>query len=328
MPCDACVAPEMIPSVKSIADSVPLGMAGEKNSSRRWYTHSYNRPAFYRLIIAGAPYFPRAWRLALARSIAPVFQHLMPKEHAAVQRNLARILLNTEVAAVEQVVRALFCNFATVFADLLSLNRQALPILQRTVSGVHGQEYLHAALAAPGGFIAATAHMGNWDLAGKLLSAYGRTVHVLVAPEQAVALHRLLHGHGNAAGLRFVTNNGAGVFVQLLMALRRGEVVAVQADRVMGHRSDMWLPFFGTPAGFPSGPFVLAAAAKVPVLPCFCLLRPDRQYDIFVEAPIGVVRGHEHAAVRCMVQVLERYVAMAPDQWFNFYDVWDNVSVA
>jgi predicted LPLAT superfamily acyltransferase len=112
------------------------------------------------------------------------------------------------------------------------------------------------------------------------------------------------------------------------MALRRGEVVALQADRVMGHRSDMWLPFFGVPAGFPSSPFALAAAAQVPVLPCFCLLRPDWQYDIWVETPIIPVRCQEESALRHMVQVLERYITMAPEQWFNFYDVWDSAVAA
>jgi KDO2-lipid IV(A) lauroyltransferase len=224
---------------------------------------------------------------------------------------------------VEQGVRALFRNFAAVFTDLLSLNRQALPVLQRSVHCVQGQAYLHTALAARRGFVAATAHMGNWDLAGRLLSAYGRTVHVLVAPEQEAALQRLLRQEKAAASLRFVTNTEAGVFMRLLMALRRGEIVAVQADRVMGHRSDISMTFFGAPVAFPSGPFALAAAAQVPVLPCFCLLRADAQYDIFVEAPIAVSRGHEEAALRQMVRVLEQYIAMAPDQWFNFYDVWD-----
>jgi predicted LPLAT superfamily acyltransferase len=28
-----------------------------------------------------------------------------------------------------------------------------------------------------------------------------------------------------------------------------------------------------------------------------------------------------------MVRVLERYIAMAPEQWFNFYDVWHHPSI-
>jgi KDO2-lipid IV(A) lauroyltransferase len=248
----------------------------------------------------------------------------MPQEEAAARRNLVRILPGADAVAMARIVRALFGNFAAVFTDLLSLNRQALPVLQTYVHSVRGLERVQATLVSGRGFVAATAHMGNWDLAGRLLSAYGRTVHVLVAPEQHVAIHRLLRQRGGVPGLRFVTNDSAEGFVRLLMALRRGDIVAVQADRITGHRSDVPVRFFGTAARFPGGPFVLAAAAQVPVLPCFCLLRPDQRYDIFVDEPIAVLRGREDVALQQMVGVLERYVAMAPDQWFNFYDVWDN----
>ena len=139
--------------------------------------------------------------------------------------------------------------------------------------------------------------LGNWDLAGRLLSTYGRTMHVLMAPEQDAALQSFLRQRGAQTDLRFVTNTHPTVFVQLLTALRRGEVVAVQIDRATGHRSDVLVPFCGVPAPFPLGPFKLAGAARVPVLPCFCFMRPDQRYEIFVEAAIVVARGHEERAL-------------------------------
>jgi KDO2-lipid IV(A) lauroyltransferase len=247
----------------------------------------------------------------------------MPRECAAVRRNLARLLPTASALEVERQAHAVFRNFAYFFADLLSLNRAAHPVQQRYVHSVHGLEHLQAVLASPRGFVAATAHLGNWDLAGRLLSTYGRTLHVLMAPEQDAALQSFLRQRGAQAGLRFVTTDHPTVFVQLLTALRRGEVVAVQVDRATGHRSDVLVPFCGVPAPFPLGPFKLAGAAQVPVLPCFCLMRPDQRYDIFVDAAIVVARGHEERALQQMVGVLQRYVLMAPDQWCNFYDVWD-----
>jgi predicted LPLAT superfamily acyltransferase len=57
-------------------------------------------------------------------------------------------------------------------------------------------------------------------------------------------------------------------------------------------------------------------------------MRPDHNYDIFVGEAIPVVRGQEVIALQQLVRVLEQYVAMAPDQWFNFYDVWQNSPAA
>jgi KDO2-lipid IV(A) lauroyltransferase len=247
----------------------------------------------------------------------------MPREYTVVQDNLTRVLPDASRQEIERQAQQVFGNFACVFADLLGLNRRALPRQQAYVTRVQGLPYLQAVLQDPRGFIAATAHLGNWELAGRLLSTYGRRIHVLMAPEQDPAIQRFLRKQGGETEIHFITNDSRTVFVQLLMALRRGEVVAVQMDRATGHRSDVTVPFFGTPAVFPLGPFLLARAAQVPVLPCFCVMRPDAQYEIWVDRAIPVVAGCEEAALHQMVRVLERYIAMAPNQWYNFYDVWD-----
>jgi predicted LPLAT superfamily acyltransferase len=112
------------------------------------------------------------------------------------------------------------------------------------------------------------------------------------------------------------------VGVELVGALRRGDVVAFQLDRAVGGRGDIAVPFFGAPATFPLGPFVAAAAAGAPVVPAFCVLGPDGGYRLHVEPALAVSRGAEAEALRAAVATLERYVRMYWDQWFNFYDVW------
>jgi predicted LPLAT superfamily acyltransferase len=110
--------------------------------------------------------------------------------------------------------------------------------------------------------------------------------------------------------------------VSLVSALRRGELVALQGDRALGTRGDTLVDFFGAPAAFPIGPFVLARAASVPVLPAFCLLAADRRYTVVMTEPIRVGADGDAGALRRWVGVLESMVRRAPEQWFNFYDVW------
>jgi Kdo2-lipid IVA lauroyltransferase/acyltransferase len=301
---------------------------GMPYTPRRWYTHAYNRLAFYRLIAVCSAWLPRPVQLRMARVVGTVCCRWMPREYAAVRGNLTRILPHASPPEVEQQARQVFGNFACFFVDLLGLNRQSPSLQQAYVSRVQGLEHLQAVLQAPRGFIVATAHLGNWEFAGRLLSTYGRRIHVLMAPEQDPAIQRFLREGIGEANIHFVTNEGGAIFVQLLMALRRGEVVAVQMDRATGHRSDVSVPFFGTPAVFPLGPLLLARTAQVPVLPCFCVMRPDTQYEIWVDQALTIAPGHEEAALCQMVRVLERYIAMAPNQWYNFYDVWSPIPTA
>ena len=86
--------------------------------------------------------------------------------------------------------------------------------------------------------------------------------------------------------------------IELVAALRRGEVVAFQLDRTIGGRGDAVVPFFGAPAIFPLGPFVIAAAAGAPVVPAFCALEPDRSYRLHVEPALSVARERSRGTSR------------------------------
>ena len=122
--------------------------------------------------------------------------------------------------------------------------------------------------------------------------------------------------------MRFVTLRTPADAVPLVAALRRGEIVGMQGDRALGHRGDVAVDFFGAPAPFPLGPFLLARAAGVPVLPAFCVLRPDARYTVIVQPPISVDRSAEEAALRRWVAGLATVIARYPTQWFNFFDRW------
>ena len=291
----------------------------------RWYAHQYNRTRYYRLAATAAPRLPRALRMWLAGRLAGALRARFPEERAAVRRNLMRIHPEREPAWLDRAVDRVFERFAVCFADLLSLNRGPRSGLWRHVKGIEDQGPTRAVLAGGRGCVSVTAHLGNWELAGRLLTVLGRPVHVVMAPEVDPAVEALL-ARGGSAGVRFVRLTSPVVGVELAAALRRGDVVAFQFDRPIGGRGDAAVPFFGAPAVFPLGPFVLAAAAGVPVVPAFCVLEPSGIYGLHVEPALTVFRGSEDETLRTAVTILERYVRAYWDQWFNFYDVWEHAA--
>jgi lauroyl/myristoyl acyltransferase len=291
----------------------------------RWHAHPYNRSRYYRLAAAAAPRLPRPVRAWLAERLAGVLMARFPAERAAVRRNLARVHPGREPAWLDAAAERVFARFGVCFADLLSLNRGPQSGLWRHVVGIDTQEPTREALARGRGCVSVTAHLGNWELAGRLLAALGRPVHVVMAPEVDPAVGALL-ARGRHPGVRFVRLTNPVIGVELIAALRRGDVVAFQLDRAVGGRGDAAVPFFGAPATFPLGPFVIAAAAGAPVVPAFCVLEPDGSYRLHVEPALPVARGSEGGALRAAVATLERYVRAHWDQWFNFYDVWERAA--
>jgi KDO2-lipid IV(A) lauroyltransferase len=281
----------------------------------RWHGHPYNRAALYRLAET-LSMLPRGLRLLLARQVARLAPRVLPAERRAVRKALA-LITGASAGRLDELTVAVFRDFAMCFADLVSTNRQPAARLAGLMGAVTGAEHFHQA----GGIVSVTAHVGNWELAGRLLASQrARRTHVVVSPDEAPELGRWVRRDGD--GMRFVPRGHPGIGVELVAALRRGEVVALQADRALGNGGDAWIPFFGVPAPFPLGPFVLARAAGVPVVPAFCVLDRRYRYEVRIATPIVVARGAEEAAARAWVAVLEAVVREHPTQWFNFFDAW------
>jgi lauroyl/myristoyl acyltransferase len=291
------------------------GLTGTALPSPRWHSHPYNRAVLYRIAEA-VSVVPRGGRLALARGLGRLAPRFFPREQLAVRRAL-EIVTGASGARLAQLATSVFRNFAMCFSDLVSTNRRPADQLVQYVGPVSGAEHLDG---LSGGIVSVTAHVGNWELAGRLLAARSaRRTHVVVAPD-APDLGRWVRRDGD--GMRFVARRAPAIGIELLAALRRGEVVAVQGDRALGTRGDVTLPFFGRPAPFPLGPFLLARAARAPVVAAFCVLDASHRYRVHVAKPMIVERGDEEAAAGAWVAALEDVVREHPTQWFNFFDVW------
>ena len=300
----------LVTSVVSAAPLVPP----------RWYAHGLNRAAAYRAAALVSATLPRRARLAIASGLGALVARRLPAERAMVRANLARIAPSLDAPARERMVADVFRHFAMCFADLVSSNRKAGAI-EGLLARVDGLERLEAAAQGGRGMVLLTAHLGNWELAGRLLGLSSpRPTYVVVAAEVDPAVQRFLRG--GPAPVRFVTRTHPTASLTLLAALRRDEVVAMQGDRALGTRGDAAVDFFGAPALFPVGPFLLARAAGAPVVPAFCALGRDRRYTISVGEPLRVEAGRERDALARWVASLEAAVRRHPEQWFNFFDVW------
>jgi KDO2-lipid IV(A) lauroyltransferase len=269
-------------------------------------------------MLAGA--LPRVARLALARAVAGRAAGWFPAERARVRANVAHVRPHASAVEHDALVDEIFRHFAICFADLISTNRrEARP--DRLVTRTEGDEHLLAAIAEGRGLVLVTAHLGNWELGGRLLAVrLQRPTHVVVAAEADPGVERFLRG--GPSPVRFVRRGDPTAMVPLVAALRRGEIVALQGDRALGTRGDALVDFFGKPAPFPLGPFVLGRAAAVPVVPAFCLLERNLHYTVVMAPAIRVSPGGEATALGQWVSVLETMVRRAPEQWFNFFDVW------
>ena len=125
------------------------------------------------------------------------------------------------------------------------------------------------------------------------------------------------------------SQDGTSIALAMAEACQGGAMVAMLADRGRGHEVLRYADFLGSPAPFPISPWLLAHTLQVPVVLCFGLYLGGNRYRVVFEAMadrVEIPRKERGPALDALIsryaQRLEHYVHVAPYNWFNFYDFW------
>ncbi|MBE1159939.1 glycosyl transferase [Dyella acidiphila] len=185
------------------------------------------------------------------------------------------------------------------------------------------------------GEILVVTHLGNPDVC-RAMAELGEQVplNVLVHNRHVAQFNRLL-GEAGDRSMRLiqVSELDTAMMMDLSQRVERGEWLAIAGDRVPLHDGRrVTVNFLGHPAAFPQGPWLLAGLLRCPVN-LLCCLKVDGRYRIHLDPFLdsaGWERGRRDAAIAGWVQRYADHLAtqclLAPQQWFNFYDYWQNAS--
>jgi predicted LPLAT superfamily acyltransferase len=185
----------------------------------------------------------------------------------------------------------------------------------------------------PRGGLIVVAHLGNVDVARAVLNKKAQErITILVHTRHAENYNRMLRKLRPEAAMNIfqVTEIGPETIIALQQRVERGEWVVIAGDRtsVLSKEHSIFVPFFGEEAAFPQGPWLLGALLDCPVYLLFCL-KDGKRYRLTMECfaeSIHLPRGAREESLRtCVTRYasrLEHYGALAPFQWYNFFDYW------
>ena len=132
-----------------------------------------------------------------------------------------------------------------------------------------------------------------------------------------------------AAGIIDSSNRGPDLVLKVREALDAGSLVGLMVDRPRDGDRTVPVNFLGGTAHFPTGPWLLAAALKVPVMLVFGIWRGGDRYEAHVQMlseKIELPRAAREAELARLVQNyadrLAAEVRGAPYNWVNFFDFW------
>ena len=192
-----------------------------------------------------------------------------------------------------------------------------------------GEENLRKALAEKRGVLLLTAHLGNWEAAGQLLTRIDVPITVTGFDRETPEIRAVLN-RASKQNFRLLPLTGSPMdAIPLVAALRRGEVVAMLGDRAYGSPAAR-IPFFGGMAAFPIGAYVMAAIAGAPLMHVFSLREPAGHYRFFgfpPQHPQMPLHNERDAYLKScaanFARDLESVLRRDPLQWYNFFPFWE-----
>ncbi|MBC7788960.1 MAG: lysophospholipid acyltransferase family protein [Anaerolineae bacterium] len=241
-----------------------------------------------------------------------------------VERQVRTAFPEYDEREVSRVARGAYEHLGRVVAEATLLPALGKDGVLELFEGVDGWENIDAAMLAGRGLILVTGHLGNWEAAGAYLAARGIPIDVVARRMSNPLFDRYLNETRESMGMTVIYDREA--VRRTAHALREGHAVAFLADQGVKHLASTYVPFFGRPAKTPRGPAVFALRWNIPIVFGTALRQASGKYRLSLEAVPVERTGDRDADVDSLVarftEILERYVRLAPEQYFWHHRRW------
>ena len=271
-------------------------------------------------------WLPRKLCYRFARAAADGYSARAPRDWEAVKANLVAVMGSSDVSPEQ--VREVFRSFAMYLVDFFRFGRLTKSSIHHLVR-FEGLEHMEKALHQGKGIVGVTAHLGNYELAGAILSLLGMPVYAVVLTHQNQRVDRFFNRQRASVGVRSIPiqQMSRKKFLEACLAvLRKGSFLGLVADRDYFNRG-IFLPMFGKTSRLPTGPAWFSVRTGAPVVPIFLVREPDGNFRMITEEALQIPEGTDgEQAVRKLTEewsrVLARMIRRYPTQWYMFQEFW------
>jgi KDO2-lipid IV(A) lauroyltransferase len=289
--------------------------------SAKPFRHLLDAPWFYRLGFAAGKAVPKAILYRIADLVGDASRVGYPVRAESVRANMRCVFPDAPPGEIARLTKGVFRNFTRSLVDYGRFRSMAPDAIFAEVTAFEGMDNLMAALeiGRKKGCVLVTGHIGNWELGSFLFRHYDMKTNVVTVREGRPEIDALREAHRVDHHVRTITMDGSPfVVIEMMAALKRGEVVAMVIDR-WGADGAVHAPFFGHDHPFPAGPFALSRATGATMLSA-CVVREKAGYKVIIDPPFEAT-GDPEPHARRVAESLERIIRRYPDQWYNFTPV-------
>ncbi|MFW5793110.1 MAG: lipid A biosynthesis acyltransferase [Bacteroidota bacterium] len=229
---------------------------------------------------------------------------------------------------------SIFRNFYVFGQVLLDRIAIAAGFSKKFTFNFDGEEYLHEIAADKKGGVLIGAHIGNWEIAGKLLERIDADINILMYDGEQAYIKELLSSVMKDFRIKiiYIKDNDNSYLFEISEALKRKEIIAMHGDRFLPGTNNVTKTFLGYKAQFPTGPVYLASKYNVPVIYVSAMKERPTHYHFYATPPkyypypANLKTRKEDISLMLddYIAEMEKMIKKYPLQWFNYYKFWQS----
>jgi len=201
---------------------------------------------------------------------------------------------------------------------------------QRVKVELLGKQELLELLAENKGLILVNAHVGCWQVAMSALGFMKLPVNLLMQRDAGDIDRHYFEHAGLECPYKIIDPHGfLGGALEMVAVLKRGEVLSVMGDRMLGEdRNGVAVDFMGGQVTMPFSAYKLASATGAPIVALLSYKTGPDSYALklfrTIRVPAELGRGSSVFIpyVQEFAETLEAFCQENPFQFFNFFDMW------
>jgi KDO2-lipid IV(A) lauroyltransferase len=269
-----------------------------------------------KIIVLG---LPRVISYQIAKVFALGQFYFSKKDRQAVFSNLTFIVAQKDKR--KKIAKKVFINFAYYLTDFFRYSKLNSKFIKKYVA-FEGLEYVDRLSKKGQGAVLLTAHLGNYELGGAIMSLLGYPLSVVALPHLDLRTNNFFNKQRKRVGIEVIPTGLA--VKKSISALKKGQFLALLGDRDFSHSGKIEKVFLED-VYIPRGPAFFAKKTGAAVVPVFCVRENKYHYRLIFEKELEYNRESKNAEEEIIskyVSVLEKYLKKYPDQWYLFQKYW------
>lgn len=251
-------------------------------------------------------------------------------------RDNLRAILAAEGRSDEAEIRRLsnenLKNFAGNLCDLAYAGQLGELFIKQRVE-IRGLERLEEALSKKKGVIIASAHVGNWELGGMVLSRLGYPFTALALGHRQKSVNDAFQKKRQENGIDVIflgqdlSRHAAGhpAFMAgraCYAVLKVNGILAMVGDLLFG-KEGIPVDFLGRKILYPKGVARFSLATGAVILPTFFVQMSKKPRRYLLEIGEALQGSSEEELTQHFANKVEAVVKRTPEQWFDFKRFWE-----